>query len=68
MTDKRIIELETKQAYQEDLIQNLNKIIFDQQKRLEQLEVAYKYLLTQTKELSEIASTVGSLDEKPPHY
>ncbi len=70
MSEKRIVELETKQAYQEDLIQDLNKIIFEQQKRLEKLEEACKYLLEQTKELAEITSSDGSatVDEKPPHY
>ncbi len=68
MTEKRIIDLETKLAYQEDMIHELNKTIFDQQKRLDQLEVAYKYLIAQTPELSEIGSTGKVVDEKPPHY
>ncbi len=68
MTEKRIIELETKLAYQEDMVHELNKAIFDQQKRLDQLEIAYKYLLAQTQESSEIASTGKVVDEKPPHY
>lgn len=66
--ENRIIELETKLAYQEDLIQELNKTVFAQQKRLDQLEAAYKYLLAQTQDLSEISSTGKSMDEKPPHY
>ena len=68
MIEKRIIELETKLAYQEDMIHELSKTIFDQQKRLDQLEVAYKYLLAQTQELSELAPTGKAVDEKPPHY
>ncbi len=66
--DKRTIEFETKLAYQEDLIQELNKTVFAQQRRLDQLETAYKYLLAQTQELSEVASTSKPVDEKPPHY
>lgn len=68
MTEKRLIELETKLAYQEDLIQDLNKTIFEQQKRLDQLEDTYKYLLSQTQELSEITSAGAQVDERPPHY
>lgn len=66
--DKRTIELETKLAYQEDMIQELNKTVFAQQKRLDQLETAYRYLLTQTQEISEVASADKPVDEKPPHY
>ena len=68
MTEKRIVELETKLAYQEDMIHELNMTIFDQQKRLDQLEVAYKYLIAQTQEQSESVSTGKLADEKPPHY
>ena len=68
MTEKRLIELETKLAYQEDLIQDLSKTIFEQQKRLDQLEQTYRYLLAQTQELSETTSTNITVDEKPPHY
>jgi len=68
MTEKRMIELETKLAYQEDMIHELNKTVFGQQKRLDQLEAAYKYLLAQTQELSELAPAGKAVDEKPPHY
>lgn len=67
MTEKRILELETKLAYQEDLIQELNKTVFDQHKRLDQLESTYRYLLEQTKELAEDSSG-KAVDERPPHY
>ncbi len=68
MTEKRIITLETKLAYQEDLIQSLDETVFEQQKRLDQLEAAYRYLLVQTQEQSENAPADKAVDEKPPHY
>lgn len=66
--DERIIELETKLAYQEDLIQELNKTVFEQQKRLKQLEEAYQFLHAQAKELSASVSDGKAVDERPPHY
>ncbi|MFK8066881.1 MAG: SlyX family protein [Gammaproteobacteria bacterium] len=68
MTEKRILELETKVAYQEDLIQELNHSIFDQHKRIEQLENTCRYLIEQTKEISDNAPSGKVVDERPPHY
>ncbi len=68
VTEKRIITLETKLAFQEETIQELNKTLFGQQQQLDKLELALKGLVQRTKELSEIAHTNAPLDEKPPHY
>jgi SlyX protein len=66
--DKRLIELEIKISYQEDLIQELNAIVCAQQKKIAQLGESFEVLNDRIKELS--ASTPGSLveSEKPPHY
>ena len=37
MNEERIIELETKVSYQEDLLQELNKLVTSQQSQLDQL-------------------------------
>ncbi len=68
MMEKRLIELETKLAYQEDLIQELNKTIFEQQKRLDQLDNGYRHLLEQARALADAGSDGKVVDEKPPHY
>ncbi len=68
MTEKRLIELETKLAYQEDLIQELNKTIFEQQKRLDQLDNGYRHLLEQARALTDAGSDGKEVDERPPHY
>lgn len=44
MNDNRIIELEIKTAYQEDLLQELNKIVSQQQHQIIRLEVTCKML------------------------
>jgi SlyX protein len=44
MSDKRIIELEIKLAYQEDLTQTLNDIVTHQQRQIDQLENSLKML------------------------
>ena len=39
MDEQRITEIETKLAYQEDLIHSLNQIIIDMQKQIDSLEL-----------------------------
>ena len=44
MTEERIEKIETKLAFQEDLIEELNRTVYQQQKKLEQLEATCKAL------------------------
>ncbi len=61
MSEARIIELEIKFSHQEEFVQQLNRIVTDQQLRIERLE---KELI----ELRGIVEAVKDLDSKPPHY
>jgi len=49
--EKRIVELETKISYQEDLVQELNQLVITQQKQIDKLEVLCELLREQFKEL-----------------
>ena len=68
MNEDRIIELEIKQAYQEDLIQALNQIVCDQQKQIGKLEETCKLLHDRIKSLAMAERLPGMVDERPPHY
>jgi SlyX protein len=68
MTEERIIELEIKQAYQEDLIQALNQVVANQQKQIGKLEETCKLLHDKIKSLALAERNPATLDEKPPHY
>jgi SlyX protein len=61
MNEKRIIDLEIKFSHQDDFIQQLNKIVTEQQARIERLE---KELI----ELRGVVEAVKDMDSKPPHY
>ncbi|MGR9115176.1 MAG: SlyX family protein [Gammaproteobacteria bacterium] len=68
MSIERIIELEIKVAYQEDLVQELNKVVAKQQQQIERLEATCKVL---NERISAVASGVGAVppgEEVPPHY
>jgi len=68
MDNQRFIDIETKLAYQEDLIQELNKTIHSQQLKLEQLEQALRSLSMRYNSLAEQGDSDYPVDEKPPHY
>jgi SlyX protein len=68
MNEERVIELEIKQAYQEDLIQALNKVVADQQKQIGKLEETCKLLHHKIKSLALAERDPGIVDERPPHY
>jgi SlyX protein len=64
--DKRITQLESKVAFQERLLQELNTVVVAQQNRIEQLERKLNAL----KDQSARGDLVKDLDEEtpPPHY
>ena len=68
MEAQRLIDIETKLAYQEDLIQELNDIVHTQQVKLDQLEASYKLLATNYARLAAQGDSEYPIDEKPPHY
>ncbi len=68
MHNQRFIDIETKLAYQEDLIQELNKTVHSQQLKLDQLEQALRSLSLRYNSLAEQGDSDYPVDEKPPHY
>ena len=68
MNDDRIIELEIKTAYQEDLLQELNKIVGKQQQQIDRLEATCRLLNDRIKSLSTVGDSGEVIDEVPPHY
>lgn len=69
MNEDRIIELEIKQAYQEDLIQALNQVVASQQLQIGKLEETCKLLHDKIKSLAFTERGQGEgQDERPPHY
>ena len=68
MNNQRLTDIETKLAYQEDLIQELNKTVHSQQLKLDQLEEALKSLSLRYNSLAEQGDPEYPVDEKPPHY
>lgn len=67
--EKRLIELESRLAFQDDLIESLNEAVILQQKQIERLELISKTLAERMRGLSDSAGSDGSPEhELPPHY
>ena len=64
--EDRFIDIEIKLAHQEDLVESLNQMVYQQSRRIDQLET----LLSQMAERIRTGgqSGQGPLNEKPPHY
>ena len=68
MDDKRLTEIETKLAYQEDLIQSLNQIVIMMQKQIDSLELRNNTLRETLKQIEESLPNDQDPNEVPPHY
>ncbi len=68
MIEKRLINIETKITFQEDLIEELNKIVYQQQLKLDRLEAICEALARQVRSLAEAGNEGKSANERPPHY
>ncbi len=65
--EDRIMELEIRSALQEDTIEQLNQVIFNQQQQIDDFERHLSHLKTQLSNLQE-ATAKESEETPPPHY
>jgi len=63
-----LIELETKVAFQEDTIQQLNSVVCRQQEQIDFLLMKYQQMRAQLGEISCNEPFSPELNESPPHY
>lgn len=67
-TEDRLVDIEIKIARQEDLVDALNQTVYQQQKKIDELEALCSALARHIKEMREAAAEGGPANEKPPHY
>jgi SlyX protein len=68
MIEERLINIETKITFQEDLIEELNKTVYQQQKKLDRLEAICASLVRHIESMDEARNEGVSANERPPHY
>ena len=66
--ESRLVEIETKLAYTEDIVHQLNQVVTDQQKRLMDLESTCEALKERISTLGQDSGIDNSGHQLPPHY
>lgn len=68
MSDERFIDLESKLAHQDQLLNELNEVVTEQQAKIMQLDELCKSLISRVRSMGEAMPAAESGDERPPHY
>lgn len=68
MDKERLVEIETKIAFQENTIKDLSDTVYNQQKQIDALNETLKHLIDQIRDSSIMSPGRNLKDEKPPHY
>lgn len=68
MNEDRIVDIEIKIARQEDLLDALNQLVYQQQKKIDELEALCTALARRLKEAVIAGSEQNATNERPPHY
>jgi SlyX protein len=68
MSEERFIDLESRLAHQDQLLNELNDVVTEQQARLMQLEELCKTLVQRLRSVGEGMPETNPGDERPPHY
>ncbi len=70
IVDDRLVELETRVAYQEDTLQQLNQIVTEQDKQLLRLQEHIRLLAEKLMSLEGGLEQISgaTVSERPPHY
>jgi len=64
--EDRFVDIEIKLAHQEDLVETLNQTIYQQGRRIDQLEAMLAKLADHVRNLQEAGQQ--PINERPPHY
>ncbi len=69
MSEERLADIETKIAYQERLIKDLNDVLFEQQREIERVSGLCALLAKQYNEIAAIVPAINApANDRPPHY
>lgn len=68
MSEERFIDLESRLAHQDQLLNQLNDVVTEQQAKIMQLEELCKSLIQRVQSVGDSLSAGDPGDERPPHY
>jgi SlyX protein len=65
-TEERFVDIEIKLAHQEDMVEELNRVVYQQGRKIDQLEAIVGKLAELVRTNAQNSS--GPVNDKPPHY
>lgn len=68
MSEERFIDMETRLAHQDQLLNELNDVVTLQQTKIMQLEELCKALIQRVRAAGDSLAEGDPGDERPPHY
>ena len=68
MTETKFIDLETRIAFLEDTVDDLNKLVYQQSKKVDDLQLIVQNLNKHMKQVQSDITDIKPQDETPPHY
>ena len=68
MSEERFIDIETRLAHQDQLLDELNDVLTEQQGKIMELDELCKSLISRIRSLDDGIPDGDPGDEKPPHY
>ncbi len=68
MAEERFESIETKLAYQELTIAELNSVVIEQQKTIDRLENQIREITDKLNDIAELTGNDRGGIQKPPHY
>jgi SlyX protein len=68
MSEERFVDLESRLAHQDQLLNDLNDVVIQQQTKIMQLEELCKALIQRVRAVGEGPTEGDGSDERPPHY
>ncbi|WP_395827849.1 SlyX family protein [Collimonas sp.] len=67
-SEDRIVDIEIKILRQEDMLDELNKLVYRQQLQIDQLETLCTTLARRLKDAEDSRNAGQAAHERPPHY
>lgn len=68
MTEERFVDLESRLAHQDQLLNELNDVVTQQQSKIMQLEELCGSLVSRMRSINEALPDGDPQEERPPHY
>jgi SlyX protein len=65
-TEARFVDIEIKLAHQEDLVEELNQVVYQQGRKIDQLEAMLGKLADMVR--TNAQNGQGPVNDRPPHY